>query len=143
MVEAIKAKAKYVARFERDEDDWWVVHVDGVQGCHTQARTIQQGKERIREALSLFIGNAAYTVELEVKTVLPAPVRKAVDRSLSGRERAEAAEAEAARATELAVKAMLALGLSTRDAGELLGLSRQRVHQLASGALARNERRVG
>jgi hypothetical protein len=30
-----------------------------------------------------------------------------------------------------------------RDAGKLLGLSRQQVHQLASGALVRNERRVG
>lgn len=129
----MKAKSKYVARFERDEDGWWVVDVVGVQGCHTQARTIQQGKARIREALSLYIGDAAQTVELDVQVELPAPVRKAVDRSIGGRKHAAEAEAEAAKATELAVKAMLGAGVSLRDAGELLGLTRQRVHQLASG----------
>lgn len=130
----MRAKAKYVARFERDEDGWWVVHVDGVQGCHTQAKTIAQGKRRIREALGLFIGDAAQTVELDVQPVLPASVRKAVERSLNKRERAVAAEAEAADSTEEAVKVMLEFGLSTRDAGELLGLTGQRVHQLASGS---------
>jgi len=129
----MKAKKKYVARFERGEDGWWVVDIEGVQGCHTQGRTIEQGKERIREALSLYIGDAANTVELDVKVELPAPVRKAVDRSLSERERAEEAEEAAAAATQDAVKAMLGAGLSTRDAGELLGLTRQRVQQVASG----------
>lgn len=77
-----------MARFERDEDGWWVVHIEGVQGCHTQGRTIEQGEARIREALGLFIGNAAQTVELETKVELPAPVRKAVDRSKPERARA-------------------------------------------------------
>jgi len=62
-----------------------------------------------------------------VKVELPAPVRQAVDRSLSERERAEEAEEAAAAATPDAVQAMLGTGLSTRDAGELLGLTRQRV----------------
>ena len=84
----MKAKAKYVARFERDEDGWWVVHVEGVQGCYTQAKTIAQGKERIREALSLFIGEVAHTVTLDVQPVLPTTVRKAVDRSVRNRQRA-------------------------------------------------------
>lgn len=130
----MKAKSKYVARFERDEDGWWVVHVEGVQGCHTQAKTIAQGRERIREALSLFIGDAAQTVEIDVQPALPPAVRKAVERSLRERQRATDAAAEAAEATESAVKAVLDLGLSTRDAGELLGLTRQRVHQVASGS---------
>lgn len=128
----MKGPPKYVARFERGKDGWWVVDVDGVQGCHTQARTIAQGKERIREALSLYIGDAAHTVELETQVELPARVRKAVDRSLRDRQRATDAEAEAAEATAQAVQAMLALGLSTRDAGEMLGLTRQRVHQVAA-----------
>lgn len=129
----MKAKKSYTARFERDEDGWWVVNIEGVQGCHTQARTIAQGKERIREALSLYIGDAANDVELQAEVVLPPAVRNAVDRSLSERERAEAETAKAAKSTERAVKAMLEAGLSTRDAGELLGPTRQRVHQVASG----------
>lgn len=134
LVEAMKAKARYVARFERDEDGWWVVHIDDVKGCHTQAKTIAQGKERIREALSLFIGEAAESVEIEPDVELPRSVRKAVAQSVSAREIAEAEAEKAARSTKRAVEAMLGLGLSTRDAGELLGLTRQRVHQLATGS---------
>lgn len=130
----MKASAKkgYTARFEKGEKHW-VVNIVELPGCHTQARTIAQGKERIREALSLYIGDLAQTIEIEIDAALPSSVRKAVERSLKGRQRATDAEAEAAEATERAVKAMLEVGLSTRDAGELLGLTRQRVHQLASG----------
>lgn len=129
----MKAKRKYVARFERDENGWWVVDVEGVQGCSTQGRTIEQGKERIREALSLYIGDVANWVEIETKVELPPPVRKAIDRSLTERHRADEEAAKAARSTEIAVRAMLDAGLSTRDAGALLGLTRQRVQQVASG----------
>ena len=130
----MKARARYTALFERGEK-YWVVQLKELAGCITQARTIEQGKERIREALSLFIGDdAAEKAEIRVETVLPAPIRKAVDRARGERERAAEAEAEAAKATERAVKAVLGIGLSTRDAGELLGLTRQRVHQVASGS---------
>lgn len=122
----------YTARFERGDDGWWVVSIDELPGCHTQARTLEQGRARIREALSLHIGDAARDVELEVKPSLPAPARHAVARARRDRARAEAAELAAAEATERAVAALLELGLSTRDAGTLLGLTRQRVHQLAS-----------
>jgi predicted RNase H-like HicB family nuclease len=128
-----KAKRKFVARFERDEDGWWVVDVDGLQGCHTQARTLEQGLDRIADAIRLFIDDAACKLEIEQKIVLPAPVRKAVDRSNAERARAQQAEADAASATKEAVKAALGAGLSTRDAGALLGLTRQRVQQVASG----------
>ena len=129
----MKAKARYTAKFERGEK-YWVVQLKELPACISQARTIEQGKERIRAALSLFIGDAAEKVELVVEAALPAPVRKAVERSRSERERAEEAEAEAAKATQLAVKGLLGIGLSTRDAGELLGLTRQRIHQVAGGS---------
>ena len=128
----MKVKRAYTARFERGEK-YWIVNIEEVQGCHTQARTIQQGKERIREALSLYIGDAAETVEIEVDAALPTSVRKVVDRSRIERQHAEEEAAKAAKSTERAIKAMLELGLSTRDAGDLLGISRQRVHQVANG----------
>ena len=127
----MKAKARYTAKFERGER-YWVVQLKEQPGCITQARTIAQGRERIREALSLFIGSAADTAEIKVEATLPTSVRKVVDRSRSERQRAEEEAAKAAKSTERAVKAMLEIGLSTRDAGELLGISRQRVHQVAS-----------
>ena len=130
----MKAAAKsYVARFERDEDGWWVVTVDGVQGCLSQARNIAQGRKRIREALELFIGDAAHTVEIEVKVSLPARARRSVDRSQRSRRKVEAETEKANDATSEAVQSLLELGLSTADAGEVLGLSKARVHQVAHG----------
>lgn len=126
----MKAKAQYTVKLERDEDGWWVASIPEVPGCHTQARTIVQAKERAREALGLFIGDAAETVELIIKAEIPPGARRAVDQSRRSRERAEAEAAKANEATRHAVEELTSLGLSTRDAGELLGLSRQRVHQV-------------
>ena len=41
--------------YERDEADWWVADVPDIPGCHTQGRTIEQARERILDALSLFV----------------------------------------------------------------------------------------
>jgi len=98
-----------------------------------QAERDLQGLDRIADAIRLFIDDAACKLEIEQKIVLPAPLRKAVDRSNAERARAQEAEADAASATKEAVKAALGAGLSTRDAGALLGLTRQRVQQVASG----------
>ena len=35
------AKKKYTVTYERDEDGWWVAHIRGVKGCHTQGKNIQ------------------------------------------------------------------------------------------------------
>jgi predicted RNase H-like HicB family nuclease len=47
----VTEKPSYVVRYERDADDWWFAEVKDVPGCHTQGRTIEQARERIREAL--------------------------------------------------------------------------------------------
>lgn len=49
------AKESYTVRFEPDEDGWLFVSVPELPGCHTQARTIEEGSERIREAIALVL----------------------------------------------------------------------------------------
>jgi predicted RNase H-like HicB family nuclease len=44
--------------YERDEAGWWVTDVPDVPGCHTQGRTIEQPRERILDALSLYVDDA-------------------------------------------------------------------------------------
>ena len=44
----------YTVTYEHDEDGWWVADVPEVPGCHTQGRTIEQARERILDALSLY-----------------------------------------------------------------------------------------
>jgi predicted RNase H-like HicB family nuclease len=48
----------YTVIYERDEDGWWVADVPEVAGCHTQGSTIEQARERILDALSLYDDDA-------------------------------------------------------------------------------------
>ncbi|HEX8692207.1 MAG TPA: type II toxin-antitoxin system HicB family antitoxin [Longimicrobium sp.] len=38
---------------ERDAEGWYVGSVPALQGCHTQARSVEQLMERVREAVEL------------------------------------------------------------------------------------------
>ena len=38
---------------EQDEDGWYVASVPALRGCHTQAKTLGELDERIREAIAL------------------------------------------------------------------------------------------
>jgi predicted RNase H-like HicB family nuclease len=120
----------YTIRYEKDETGWWVATVKEVRGCHTQGRTIEQARRRIREALGLFVDHAE-SAELIDDVVLPANARTLLKRVLSTRKRAEEEaiklQVTTAEAAEVLTKDV---GVSVRDAGELLGLSHQRVHQL-------------
>ncbi|HMJ16541.1 MAG TPA: type II toxin-antitoxin system HicB family antitoxin [Polyangiaceae bacterium] len=47
--------SKLSVRFEAQDDGWLVVSVPELPGCHTQARSIEEGHERIREAIALVL----------------------------------------------------------------------------------------
>jgi predicted RNase H-like HicB family nuclease len=124
------AKTKtYAVIYERDEKGLWVAHVKGIAGCHTQGRTIAQARDRIREALALFDEHVD-KAQLEDDVRLPVGVNRLVSAQRSARSKQEAAESKL---RELNVKAARALtkqvGLSLRDAGELLGASQESVRQ--------------
>jgi predicted RNase H-like HicB family nuclease len=44
---------RFTVVIERDEDGMLVGTVPGLQGCHTQARTLDELLERVREAIEL------------------------------------------------------------------------------------------
>jgi predicted RNase H-like HicB family nuclease len=122
----------YRVVIERDESGAWIAHVHGVRGCHTYGRTLDQVRRRIREALSLWVDDAEIA-ELVEEVRLPGEARQAIRRSSAARMRAERGREDAQRATTAAAKLLVErLGLGVRDAGELLGLSYQRVQQLVS-----------
>lgn len=123
-------KRKYDVYFERDESGAWLARVPAVRGCHTYGRTLDQARRRIREALSLWVDNAE-TAELVEHLRLPAQVRQSLRRSQAARTRAEKERESAQAATTATARELVEdLELSMRDAGELLGLSHQRVQQL-------------
>ena len=118
------------AVFERDESGAWIVHVPSIPGCHTYGRTIEQARRRIREALGLWVEDAD-CLEIVEAVRLPGRAEDALKRSSGARALAErkrlTAHTSTARAAQILVNE---LHLSLRDAGDLLGLSYQRVLQL-------------
>ena len=123
----------YRVDIARDGSGAWLARVPAVPGCHTYGRTLEQARRRIREALDLWVADAA-TAKLEFRIRLPAEVRAELRRARSARERSAQAQIDAQEATVRAARDLTErLGLSLRDASELLGVSHQRVQQLVSG----------
>lgn len=122
-------KKTYVAVYERDsEDDAWNVHIKGLDGCQTYGRSLRQAQARIREALGLWLDRDPQT--LLIRDELPTSLSAVADSVARARQEAERAGTKAQEETTRAVKRLTDLGLSRRDAAELLGLSHQRVQQL-------------
>jgi predicted RNase H-like HicB family nuclease len=132
MVETMKT---YTVIYEQDPDGVWVASVRGVRGCHTQGRSIRQARNRIREALALFVGDrTAASARLRDDVRVPPDARKLLARSLASRTKALVEAQRAAKQTAQTVRELARRGYSTRDAGELLKLSGQRVSQLRRSA---------
>ncbi len=41
---------------ERDEDGWYVGTVSELPGCHTQAKSLDQLRQRVRQAIGAYLG---------------------------------------------------------------------------------------
>jgi predicted RNase H-like HicB family nuclease len=125
----------YTVHYKRDETGWWVASVSGVNGCHTQGRSIQQARKRIREALGLFISNAS-DAELVDHIHLPVQASKLVKQTIDNRKTADIATSKLMKAQiKAAVMLTRQLGVSVRDAGEVLGISHQRIAQILPPAM--------
>jgi predicted RNase H-like HicB family nuclease len=132
----------YTVRYERDETGWWVASVPSVKGCHTQGRSIKQARTRIREALGLFISNAS-DVELIDDVKLPVHVLKLVKQTIDDRKTADIAASNLVKAQIKAAEMLTRkLGVSVRDAGEVLGISYQRVAQILPPSVTKKKKRI-
>lgn len=121
---------RYTVRYERDEGGWWVASVKGIRGCHTQGRTLDEARRRVREALGLVVANAE-AAELVDDVRLPREVRRTLAEFHAARSRAEREQQKARAAAKTAVRELRRrLKLGVRDAGTLLGISHQRVQQI-------------
>ena len=114
--------------------------LETVRGCHTQGRTVDEARRRIREALGLFVGDARKAaIVADVK--LPTVATKAIRAYAALRKKADEEDRRASRAARRAVRVLRTgkLKMSARDTARLLGLSHQRVHQLTHEGVSREE----
>ncbi|PIU21527.1 MAG: HicB family protein [Candidatus Diapherotrites archaeon CG08_land_8_20_14_0_20_34_12] len=44
---------EFTVIIEKDEDNWFIANVPELEGCHTQAKTLDELMKRIREAIKL------------------------------------------------------------------------------------------
>lgn len=118
----------YKAVCERS-DGWWAISVPGVRGAHTQARRLDQAETMAREVIAGLLDVPEDSFAVEVIPQMTGELSAAVEEMVMSRAAAEQAQkdahAAAARAARIATERM-----PLRDAGKILGISYQRVHQL-------------
>lgn len=124
------AMTTYRVRYDIDDTGYWFATVLDVPGCHTQGRSLQTARSRIREALSVCVDDADKATLVECYN-LGKPILALAQRAMTAKSRAEKAEDEAQVLLRGAVRQLLKAKLSQRDAATVLGLSHQRVAQLA------------
>ena len=131
------AGKRYTVTFDRgDVPGQWIASVDEVPGCHTFGKGLQQTRRRIRQALALHIGVvAAGRARLDERLPLPAAVAAelAAIGSLQQRldELAQARSELADRRRRLVRTLVNRARWSLRDVSQVLGVTFQRVEQLA------------
>lgn len=123
---------KYTAVYELGDDRWWTVRIKEISGVHSQGRSVDQARSRVREALSLFVDDAD-KAELVDEIKVPRDLKKVLDSTSVARRQAIRAQQRVSRLSALAAKKLIGR-MSYRDAGHVLGLSHQRVQQLAGAS---------
>jgi hypothetical protein len=121
----------YHADVTRD-GKFWLIRVPEIDRS-TQALRYQDVRAMAAGLIEVMtgLGGADYDVELTVR--LPGAVEDHLARAAVLRAEADGKRAEAAAESRAAVRELVAMGLSQREAGQVLGLSFQRVHQLVHG----------
>ena len=113
---------------------WWALHAVGVEFGYSQARRLDQAESAIREALAIVLGVSEDSFDIDLHARLEDALQARVDEARAARAAAERAELAAREAQLAAVAELRESGLTTRDIGGLLGLSHQRVAQIAGAA---------
>lgn len=120
---------KVAVRRDPNDRTAWLVNVVGTPGAHTFGRSLAEAKRHGIEVVALWfeIEPDDFEIDWDVKLgALAAPVRRA-------RHAMAHAEVDRHRRDE-AVRALTEQGVSYRDVAELLGISHQRVAQIAQAS---------
>lgn len=116
------------------EGAYWVAEVSGVQGAVVETRRLDHLEGEVRDGLALLLAVAHDSFDLNWSYDLPADIANAVERYRRASTRLAEAEREYADVSRRAVRDLERAHISRRNAAALLGVSHQRVQQLAADA---------
>lgn len=122
---------RFVAEYHWDDRAWIVQFRD--PDIATFGRTLAAAKRFARSALAVHLeidDLDAAGVEVVDDVRLPTTLKDNVEHLAAQRTMADALRAEVAATTRRTASQLRALGLSTRDVGEILGISGARVAQI-------------
>lgn len=128
---ADKGPNRYRARYTHDDRAWIVQFRD--PDIATFGRTLASAKRYARSALAVYLEVDDLTtagIEVIDDVCLPTEISDEIHRLTNQRSKVEALRAEVAQATRRAATDLRRMGLSTRDVGEILGISGARVAQI-------------
>lgn len=109
---------------------FWLIRVPEIDRS-TQALRYKDVPAMASDLIEIMAGIGPDEYDLALTVTLPSSVRDHLARAEVLREEAERKRSEAASESRAAVRELLSYGLSQREAGDILGLSFQRVNQLA------------
>ena len=125
------ADRTFVAEYRWDDRAWIVQFRD--PDIATFGRTLASAKRYARDALAVYfelpdLDDAGIEVIDDVR--LPDKIAVVVEQLTEDRDRAESLRSKVAESTRSTVANLRRLGFSTRDVGEILGISGARVAQI-------------
>lgn len=110
---------------------YWVIRVPEVERT-TQARTLEDLDAMARDLVSIMTDAEPDAFDLDIVVKVPPAALEHLELSMNYREIASDANAKGAEEMRLAVRELVqGAGFTVRDVSRLLGVSHQRVHQLA------------
>ena len=124
-------RRNYRVEVER-EPGWWIIRVPELDDLTTQARRLAAVEQNAREAIAVWLDVDLDAVEVTPVIHPPEDVVADLDRSKEILDEAAGKQKEAAALAGVAIHRLIDdLGLTLREAGSVVGLSHQRIAQLA------------
>lgn len=113
------------------EPGYWTIRVPDISEVVTQARRLSEVKRNAQEAIAVWLDKGVDEVEVAMDLVVPSAVQSALNEAKQLQQEASEKLERAGQATSEAARWLTKeLGMTLREAAEILGVSFQRVGQL-------------
>lgn len=118
-----EASAPHTAVYRLQEDGGWLAETEPI-GCVARGRTLLEARRGVVDQVAGHLGVPVEQVSLLDDVELPATAARAVEAARSGARSRE----------QVAAVLVVRLGVDVRDAGALLGVPHQKVHEVLAAA---------